>query len=216
MLSSKLTTLILLITCALLGGMINYLLKNPLELTAISSKSSYEALNLTKISVSEVNSLANIHTFNQVVERPLFSNNRQPKEMETVKKILEPNVEPTPVNKPALKLIGIVLSDEDKIALFKSENELKLQRIQLGETVDGWKLIEIHSSSVKLASGKNKITFKISRKKDSRQLLNTPPQRFINKQSIPNLKIPQPSIDPVNSLNIPPQIPAGLLKPPVQ
>ncbi len=161
MLNSKFTTLLLIGLCTIMGNLIYYLINNPQDIPDINSVAQTAEVRLEKTPVSQVNSLANISEFEEITQRPLFSSDRQP-----AKEVAEQETIQAPARNPDLKLTGIVLSDEGQVALIKSRKDPKLKRIKLEESINGWKLIEIKSNSVKLESRNQQITLEMTRKAD--------------------------------------------------
>ena len=188
---SKSITLLLVAICTILGNMIYYKYKHPQEYHSSSSTNSTENLSLTKVPEMQEPELADISDFDEIIQRPLFSTDRQ---------VAEEIAEDTPVQKPArnpdLQLTGIVLSDEEQVALIKSKKQAKLQRVKLNENILGWKLIELNNSSVKLKSGRQEITLDLSRKTDPVKARQLTKQQTIqqklknNNQNIPGKNIP--------------------------
>ncbi len=188
---SKSITLLLVAICTILGNMIYYKYKHPQEYHSSSSTNSTENLSLTKVPEMQESELADISDFDEIIQRPLFSTDRQ---------VAEEIAEDVPVQKPArnpdLQLTGIVLSDEEQVALIKSKKQAKLQRVKLNENILGWKLIELNNSSVKLKSGRQEITLDLSRKTDPVKARQLTKQQTIqqklknNNQNIPGKHIP--------------------------
>jgi|GEM_PF-3998249 len=162
MINSKFTMLLLIAIITILGNTIYYLLKKPHDIPANNAAQPSKSLKLEKTPVSQVQSLPEISAFKEVLERPLFSSDRQPEKEELV----DQEIVQKPARNPDFKLAGIVLSDEEKVALIKSRKEPKLKRVKIEENIDGWKLIEIKSNSVKLESGNHQITLDLTRKAD--------------------------------------------------
>ncbi len=182
MLNSKLTMLLLIAIITILGNTIYYLLKKPQENPATELAQPPANLKLKTTPTIQAQPLANMSEYEEIIERPLFSSNRQPEE-ETV----EQETVQRPVRNPDLKLAGIVISNEENVALIKSRKEPKLQRLKLEEKIDGWKLIAIKSNSVKLESGNDQITLDLTRKADPAQI-----QKNKTNQQIPVQKQPIP------------------------
>ena len=146
-----------------MGNLIYYLINNPQDIPDINSVAQTAEVRLEKTPVSQVNSLADINRYDEVIQRPLFNSERQPEEEVKEEKQTQ---QQAPARNPDLKLAGIVLSDEGQVALIKSRKDPKLRRILLNETIDGWKLIELKAHSVKLESGSQQITLELTRKAD--------------------------------------------------
>lgn len=162
--NSKTTTLILVAICAILGNLIYYKYKNPLDTEGKTSTPSSEKLLLKESPEATSLKLGDVNNFEAIVERPLFSHNRQPQEESAIEII---PVQKTPVKKPDLQLTGIVLSDDEQVALIKVRKNPRLKRVKLNEKVQGWTLIELKSNSAKLTSGDQELVLELNRKGNS-------------------------------------------------
>ena len=163
MLNSKFTMLLLVIICILQALVFFYLLQKPQAIVDSNSIENINDLKLKQTPPGQTKELADISEFDEIIQRPLFSNSRKPEE-ENVEKIVKPEIKIKPVKKPEFMLTGIVLTNEEELALIKSRKEPRIQRLRLDETIEGWKLIEIDPGLVILSSGDQQITLNIERK----------------------------------------------------
>lgn len=157
---NKMIMFLLIGFLTVLINLIFYQLKQPAD-KAYTATSTPEDLNLEVPAISPSTSLPGLAEFQEITQRPLFSSNRLPPEDAP-----EPENTITPVRQPDLQLTGIVQSNEETFVLLASKRNPKLERMKLNETIDGWKLIEIGASSVKLQAGKDEITLELIRKTD--------------------------------------------------
>ncbi len=162
MLKSKFTTLLLVAVCALLANLIYSRMFDPQITSEMKLNKQSSQLELKNTSVAQANHLADRSDFDEITQRPLFSSTRQPEEKEEEEVFEDIFFEP-PVQQPDFKLVGIVLSPEENMALIQSENESNLQRVMLNETIEGWELIKINPNLVELGSGDQLITLEIER-----------------------------------------------------
>ncbi len=163
MLNSKFTTLLLVIICILQTLVFFYLLKKPQTISDSNSIENINDLKLEQTPPGQTKDLADISEFDEIIQRPLFSNSRKPEE-EKVEKIIKSEIKIKPVRKPEFMLTGIVLTNEEELALIKSRRNSQINRLRLDEVIEGWKLIEIDPEMVILSSGDQKITLEIERK----------------------------------------------------
>jgi len=186
MLNNKLTTLILLTLCLLAGILINFFLNKPYESPNMAETQQVNEISLTPTVDSEVQTLTNIDELDEIIERPLFSNTRRQQQEET-EEVFDQQVAPQkPLKMPDLTLVGIVLSDDGKVALIKSKKNPKLQRVKLNEFISGWKLVELNPRSAKMESGSQSFTLEMQRKKGaSRKQTKTSTKQNSQKQTVP-------------------------------
>ncbi len=91
---------------------------------------------------SQFNTLP-IENFQAILERPIFSPSRRP-----------PSVElPATTGDVAFVLKGILIDEDERTALFRSQRSGELMRLREGDKVEGWILVRIESNQVVVASG---------------------------------------------------------------
>lgn len=98
------------------------------------------------------NELQLISEYQDTVNRPLFMQDRQPYVM------VKPEIETTKVTVKKIipqqfSLSAIVISYDKSLAILQYRENKTLQRIVLGETIDGWTLAEIHDQYIVLKKG---------------------------------------------------------------
>ena len=104
--------------------------------------------------------LPNASEFRAVVERPLFMETRRPPP--PAPSGPPPKLEPpTPVT---FQLMGVITSPKGPLALV-GENKGKYRRIRATETIDGWKVKEIHPNQLVLEQGTVKQNINLTKKK---------------------------------------------------
>jgi general secretion pathway protein N len=86
-----------------------------------------------------------IESFAEVTRRPLFSPTRQPPPAEVVKD--------TQGNASGFALLGIIISDDGRIALIEYGRPPALARLKEGQAVDGWTLQSILPDRIVLQHG---------------------------------------------------------------
>ena len=97
-----------------------------------------------------------ITAFDEIIERPLFNATRQPfvaAASEAIKKATPQKKKTTTGRQNQLSLSAVVITSKKQIAILQNVKDKSLQRIALGETVDGWTLNEVTPNSIKLSKG---------------------------------------------------------------
>ena len=101
-------------------------------------------------------SFPEIAAFDEIVERPLFNATRQPfvaAASEAIKKATPQKKKTTTGRQNQLSLSAVVITSKKQIAILQNVKDKSLQRIALGDTVDGWTLNEVTPNSIKLSKG---------------------------------------------------------------
>jgi general secretion pathway protein N len=99
-------------------------------------------------------------------ERPVFSASRRPPPSAVAAPPAEPVAAPPPPpgpERPALALIGAVVSDSDAIAVFVDRTSQKIVRLRPGETHGGWVLSAVLGREVTLKKADQTETIAIQR-----------------------------------------------------
>ncbi len=225
MLNSRTTALLLIAVCVLLGSSIFHQLNEPQIMGVVRSVEPTDMIKLEETPRSQLKPFADISTFDEIIDRPLFSETRQPEVEEKEEVVVEPEVIPVPIRKPDFILTGIVLSGDDKIAFIKNNdnNTSKVKSVALNKIIEGWTLFEVSARSIKLKSGDQQISLDMRKRKDLRLANNAPFQQPVNNQPMPDLNRPQSTptlpvnsgvstapVIPVSVMNLPPEIPLEL------
>jgi len=101
--------------------------------------------------------------FSEVIERPLFNEERKPIELpDHEKQAIIENSDPT-----KFKLIGTVLLTGVSQALLQ-KNNLTIERVELGDTVDGWELKSVEVDHIVIVKGEKNIQLDLQRKSSFR------------------------------------------------
>lgn len=97
-----------------------------------------------------------ITEFDEIIQRPLFNKTRlpfvAPKPKQTVAKPKR-KINPPVNNQTQLSLSAVVMTPDTQIAILQSGRNKTLQRVALGESIDGWSVNEITPHSVQLKKG---------------------------------------------------------------
>jgi hypothetical protein len=101
------------------------------------------------------------------IERPLFEKSRRPVAPAPVTVVPTPPITaPPPADLNALSLQGIVLDQGGSaIALLRRSQTGQSLRVQEGDMVDGWTVVQIEAERVHLVQGSTRITLHLFRKR---------------------------------------------------
>jgi hypothetical protein len=91
-------------------------------------------------------------------DRPLFSPSRRPIPPPPPPVAREPEVVPPPPP-PSVTVVGIVLDGEGARAIVRSGMGKKVERVQIGDDVGGWKVSQIEGRRLVLSLGERLATF---------------------------------------------------------
>lgn len=97
-----------------------------------------------------------ITTFDEIIQRPLFDETRLPflatEPVETVPKSRR-RAKQTSQSQKKISLSAVVITPEKQIAILESGRGKDLQRLALGEMIDGWTLKNVATHSIRLTKG---------------------------------------------------------------
>ncbi len=105
--------------------------------------------------------------YGEILARPLFSPTRRP-----APDTAFDDPEPLPqspasqISNGDIKLVGIIIEDENRFALLQTAPTLQTQRAQVGEVVDGWRITALKPSSATLERGAQAKTLVLERRSD--------------------------------------------------
>lgn len=122
----------------------------PENVDAINPPARIEAMETARPLVA-------IAAYEDIVNRPLFNEDRQPyvyvapPPEEKPVKTRERPVPPKPPQQ--FSLTAIVITPETSLAILQGGKDKSLQRVRLGETIDGWTLTDIQDQSIVLTQG---------------------------------------------------------------
>ncbi len=152
MLNRKLTTLCLIGLCAVLGDTIHKQWQTPQS--SIAGSLANKATNTADLPniqpLRHAGTFGRLTVFEEIIQRPLFTEGREPfvEEIIVEKKVTPP----APFRQPNLTLMGIIVTEDKKIALVKTQNNNKTQRIRLNENINSWKVSKVGVRSITLES----------------------------------------------------------------
>lgn len=124
--------------------------KSEFEVPVVERKAIVEK---EPVSVSEAG-LPPLERFESVVQRPLFIQGRRPPPEEEEVVVEKPTPAPPAVRRPAVRLIAILIINQQRQAVFKSlVKKQALQRLGRGDEIDGWVVSDINPQQVTLKQG---------------------------------------------------------------
>jgi len=111
-----------------------------------------------------------IIAFDEIIKRPLFNKKRLPfvtleSQQTGVKTHLKNNQ--NIIKQDQLSLSAVVISPDTQIAILQKGRGKMLQRISIGETIDGWTLEDVTPHSIRLKKGKETKSLELEIKKST-------------------------------------------------
>lgn len=166
MLGSKTLTLALIAVCTILANIIFFTLTSSQELDLSQAPKNEKTPQTNRPTTSPAESLADIDYYEEITQRPLFNSDRKPKDVPVEEQTTETR---TAGSRPDLTLIGIVLTNEEQLALVRSRKNPKIQRVKLDESFEGWKLAELEPHTAIFRSGTRDLTLELNRRGDPKK-----------------------------------------------
>jgi hypothetical protein len=94
------------------------------------------------------------------LERPLFSPSRRPPAPPPPQPVVQTAAPPAPPpSPPNLVLLGVVMDGESAHAIVRNGTDKKIERAQIGDDIDGWKVSQIEGRKVVLSLDGRLATF---------------------------------------------------------
>lgn len=110
--------------------------------------------------------MAGIENYREVVERPLFLRNRRPPPEEQRGNVVQPS---------SLVLIGLIIVRDGRRALIQHGEPPRLQRVTVGETIDGWNVESILADRIVVRHGDSEEELKLKPKAPPKLPRGAPP-----------------------------------------
>jgi len=148
--------IILLFTCCMLGFLLWANLNKPVALPDSVNVNNNAIVATTQAPEEIQNVIPDISEFDEVINRPLFFADRKPYVYVAPVKPTKPsNQKKKTVPKKAeqYSLNAVIITPERQLAIIQSGRSKTLQRLSLGEEIEGWTLETIESRSVLLKKG---------------------------------------------------------------
>ena len=165
----RLTRLTLIAMCVLSSGLMVYEWVRPYGLSANSPLIHPDK----EVAVADPKTLANrpvppLGTFSEMIERPLFREDRSPYVPEAPTEPEQPR-DTGPDITTQISLSAIVIDEDERIALIERRQDKKLQQLRQGEKFNGWTLNHIQADDITMQKGQLirqiALTVKLSRQK---------------------------------------------------
>ncbi|HCU89480.1 MAG TPA: hypothetical protein DGR97_06045 [Gammaproteobacteria bacterium] len=175
-------TIVLIVVCAFTAAMA--LISNPLESSweehtgengTVRNKGNKKEIGSPRSNVPVNTSIAD---YSEILKRPLFDSSRRPKEEvfdDSIDKVHRSPVALAP--KQDLLLIGIIIVGGDQIALLQTKGSRAIERVQVGDLIEGWLVVSLSKSTVTMKRGKEIKALEIARNSDPRFAPRTPKMR---------------------------------------
>ena len=148
----------LLVTiCGILFLFTVYELIRPYQLFPAAPSIERDEQTVVETQASVIRPALPQEAFSEIVERPLFMENRRPYVPPVSKGPKEPK-RPHQVETDILTLISlsaIVITKDKRIALIEDNRTRKLQQLRRGETFNGWTLTDIRTNSIAMQKGQD-------------------------------------------------------------
>lgn len=195
----KFFKVILLLTSCLLGFLLWASLNNPVALPD-SVNVENKSIVASAAPPEEIQYVApDISEFDEVINRPLFFADRKPYVYVAPEKPIKPSRQKKktiPKKTEQYSLNAVIITPERQLAIIQSGRGKTLQRLSLGEEIEGWTLETIEPRSVLLKKGNEtkslELEIKISKpqKQTATKTNKTTPKEAISQQTKKTPPIP--------------------------
>lgn len=170
---SKLLQTSLIVVCAVLVIVLLVEVNRDYSTNSDMGNASLASQPLTIQGIEASDAFVAIEAYEDIINRPLFNDDRKPYVFVAPppeEKPVRTRERPAPASKPPqqMSLTAIVITPEKSLAILQAGNNKILQRVRLGETIDGWTLAEIQDQSVVLKQGEQTQTLELEVKGSSK------------------------------------------------
>ena len=142
----------LLLACVLFVGTTVYELVRPYPVTPATALLNQETPALTGMGATTERDVSPLSTFSEIVERPLFREDRRPYEPETPAEP-EQTSDTGPDITDQISLSAVVIDENERIALIKRRQGKKLQQLRQGDKFNGWTVNHIRADDITMQKG---------------------------------------------------------------
>lgn len=162
----RITRVSLVAMCVLSSGLMVYEWVRPFRLSADTPLIRPDK----QVAVADRKTLANrpvppLETFSEMVERPLFREDRRPFVPQAPTRPEQPR-DTGPDITSQISLSAVIIDEDERIALVERKRDRKLQQLRQGEKFNGWTLTDIHANSIAMQKGQEarqiELTVKLS------------------------------------------------------
>jgi hypothetical protein len=152
---NKILTGIVLLLAAILVYQWNKPVSLPGDAILTDAVELPEAESLEPVSVP---GSAPFASFDEIAVRPLFIDGRRPPPEPEEGVVEEPQKPQQTTRRPALDLTAILFIENEQHAVFRGSRKQGLQKVRLGEDIEGWNVAKIEPKQVTLAqAGVNEV-----------------------------------------------------------
>lgn len=146
---------VLIALCVIFSGYTLYELVRPYRLSSAALSTDQDALAVSEIQTRVNRPILPPEAFSEIVERPLFMENRRPFVPPASKGSKEPKRphQTEPDISTQISLSAIIIADDERIALIENNRDKKLQKLRQGEAFNGWTLTDIQNNSIAMQRG---------------------------------------------------------------
>lgn len=137
---------LLLLVCTVLVWLVYRQLAAPPSPEAATDPSALAEAAVPELPPKPQFSMRPIEDFRAVLERPIFSPTRRPPPVEEGGSVVESGG-------ATFTLKGILIDDQERVALFRPGRGAKIVRLGEGDRLEGWTLVRIEADRVTLERG---------------------------------------------------------------
>ena len=147
---------LLLLACAAAGGALYLQRQDGLFASPPAPIAQAEMITVTDRPLVIDVSFPDRASFDEIAERPLFSETRSPPEPPPPPpKEAEP---PPPLERDLFTLMGVAISGAERVAIVRSKKSGSIQQVAVGDELDGWRVDRIETKKVVFVNGNDEET----------------------------------------------------------
>ena len=154
--SNKTIQIGLLCLCLLFAGSLWFDLVRDYSLTADENLTVAFAADVNLNNIDQANVIPPITDYTEIIERPLFMQDRRPYVPDETVAAIKPPQQKTRGRKRAkdeLLLSAVIITENKRIALIQTGKGKKIQKVMLGEIIDDWTVADVQPGEVSLQKG---------------------------------------------------------------
>ena len=142
----------LLLACVLFVGATVYELVRPYPVTPATALLNQEKTSATGPITTTGRDVPPLSAFSEIVERPLFREDRRPYKPETPAEP-EQTSDTGPDITDQISLSAVVIDENERIVLIKRRQGKKLQQLRQGDKFNGWTVNHIRADDITMQKG---------------------------------------------------------------
>lgn len=164
--TTRITRISLIAICVLCSGFIAYEWVRPYRLSVDPPRLLPDDSIPAAPEIPANRPAVSLETFSDITERPLFRQDRRPYVAEAPAEPKQPRDTGSDIT-AQITLSGVVIDDDERIALIERKQDKKLQQLRQGDTFNGWTLDQIRPDDITMQKGQESrqiaLTVKLSR-----------------------------------------------------